>query len=294
MKEKGSKDSWRVAAKEAGGRLSDFLQSKLGALQSGKAIRRAINQKKCKINSQVEIIANTLLREGDFVSFSPPEKPLPKENGYKILIEDEFFFAVDKQPGTTCDESLTKDVRKSHPGAILLHRLDKETSGILLFAKTVKMQQEMVKLFKKQKVEKLYLAIVDGAFKKEMGKIENHLGDIGGSPGRILYGAVPEKEGKLAITHYKVLKRSSTASLLLCQPITGRTHQLRVHLNSAAHPILGDWQYGKNFRCQLEVKRHLLHAYKVQFIHPITGALIDIKSPPPADLKAAIHTLFPS
>lgn len=292
---KDSKQRFLVQEHYKEGKLSlfSFLQEQLKGTLSHKAIKRFIDAKRCKVNGQVVTISTAALKKGDSIllDLSPLEKIAQEQ---VILFEDAYLLILNKKVGSICDEQFVKPFKKEYPQLALVHRLDKETSGVLLLAKDEKTKEGMITLFKKHAVEKLYLAIVDGVFKKSEGKIENYLGQIEKSDFQITYGSVTEKEGKRAITHYRILKKSSNASLLLCQPITGRTHQLRVHLSSISHPILGDWQYGKQFICKYEAQSHLLHAYKVEFIHPVTKEKLQIKAPLPKEFDLAVKELFPS
>jgi RluA family pseudouridine synthase len=173
----------------------------------------------------------------------------------------------------------------------LVHRLDKETSGVLILAKTPDIKDKMVALFKSRNIRKFYLAIVDGVMDKNEGKIDNFLGKKHEFQGQTIYGSVDEKKGMRAITFWKCLAKYKTASVVCCELFTGRTHQLRAHLSGIGHPILGDIQYGRKFICRFKPCRNLLHAYSVAFMHPSTGKKLKIIAPIPVDFKQALKEI---
>jgi 23S rRNA-/tRNA-specific pseudouridylate synthase len=147
----------------------------------------------------------------------------------------------------------------------------------------------MIELFKEHKIEKLYFALVDGVPEKDHGIKESLLTKVGTFEGQTRYGS--RAHGQFAKTHWKVLAKGKQAALLACQPVTGRTHQIRVHLAELGHPILVDRQYAERFRCKYFAKRPLLHAARLKFIHPITHHPIDLEQKPPADFQLAMKEL---
>lgn len=159
----------------------------------------------------------------------------------------------------------------------IVHRLDKDTSGVLLVAKNDKAHQSLSAQFKDRTIQKTYLAIVKGSPKKDEGTISE---PIGRHPVNRKKMAVSQK-GREAITHYKVLKRFKNYSLVELRPKTGRTHQLRVHMKHLGHPISGDPIYNEgddsNHRLQL-------HAYKIRFLHPSTGKEMEFEAKLPDDM----------
>ncbi len=196
------------------------------------------------------------------------------------------------KPGGASYKAIKKSLPEVKAPLELVHRLDKETSGALVLAKTAAAKKKMIALFKERLVSKVYLALVDGAVAKAEGTIDNYLGKKHSYEGQTVYGSVEEKRGQRAITHWRVHKRGKSATLLSCEPYTGRTHQLRAHLSGMGHPILGDAQYSKKFICHLRPKRNLLHAYTVAFKHPTTGKPIKATAPIPLDFKQALDELI--
>lgn len=290
-----SKFEWRVSRKEAGTRLLQFLKSHCPAAHSVKALKRAIDSKLCKINQRIETFSSYVLEENDIVSLHPAafeDKTAKKSWSVPILYEDDEFLIVNKPAGLISEKGQLRVCFPTFKQELeLVHRLDKETSGVLILAKNTAAKEKMVHLFKEHKIRKVYLALVDGVIEKDEGSIDNFLGKKRSYQGQTIYGAVDEKKGQRAITYWKRLKKGKTATLIACEPYTGRTHQLRVHLSGMGHPILGDAQYGKQFRCPLTFRRNLLHAYSIAFVHPTTGKQIKSIAPIPPDFKAALTEL---
>jgi RluA family pseudouridine synthase len=277
-----------VCKEDQGEALSSFLRKKYKESVSAKKIKKAIDAKKCSVNGKSALFASTALREGDIVVIDDAFlKDDSKEKApLSVLFEDEDFLIVDKPPGLVCEEAVFKEV------GLLVHRLDKDTSGLLLLAKHEKAQKAAEALFAKRKIAKLYLALVDGVFKEKQGLIDNFLGKKASYHGQTIYGSVDPKEGQRAITDWRVLAFSKTATLVLCDLKTGRTHQIRVHMSEKGHPILADHQYAKRpFVCDYQPSRQLLHAYKLRFVHPFTGKMIECKSIPPFDFIQAVQKL---
>jgi 23S rRNA pseudouridine1911/1915/1917 synthase len=162
----------------------------------------------------------------------------------------------------------------------IVHRLDKGTTGVILVAKDTKTQEMLSALFKERGVYKTYRAIVEGIVKKEEGRIE---GNIGRHPTDRKRMAVLKQGGRDALTFFKVVARLNGFTYIEAYPKTGRTHQIRVHLAHTGHPIVGDDLYGKKARNMAE--RPLLHAYKIEFKHPVKGTPISIEAPVPEDIK---------
>jgi RluA family pseudouridine synthase len=290
-----SRFKWRVPKKQAGMRLLQFLRENCPEAPSVKAIKRAIDGKLCTVNNRTEIFSSFTLEENDAIALSETAFEQAEElkaRKLPILYEDRDLLIVNKPAGLVSD---ARSIKSCFPGAKehleLVHRLDKETSGLLILAKTAEAKERMVALFKERAIRKLYLAIVDGIVAKEEGIIDNFLGKKHSYQGQTVYGSVDDKKGQRAITYWKCLKRGKSATVLCCEPYTGRTHQLRVHLSALGHPILGDIQYGKRFACHLKPQRNLLHAYTVAFKHPMTGKTIKAVAPIPADFKWALEQL---
>jgi len=275
------KRQFKVHRKDQGSSLLHFLRKYCCEAPSIRALKRSIEKKRCTVNDRVETFSTHPLREGDKVQIDWEEKKYAPQVPI-LLWEDEYLAAYDKSSGTlSCSQNFFCDA--------LLHRLDRETSGVLITAKKREIFQEMLLLFKQRRVHKEYLALVDGVVKEGEKRIVSQLAPRHRWQGQTVYGS--SSLGKEAITEWRLLQRSSTASLLLCWPITGRTHQLRVHLKEAGHPVLGDYQYAPCFPFSLRATRHLLHSHKIHFIHPRTGRPVKIIAPLPLDFLEALKYL---
>ncbi len=269
----------KVTAKEKGMTLLSFLRNHYPDAPSVKAIKRAIEGKRCTINGRVETFSTHKLSAGDEVSIEIQEKTKLELH---LIWEDASLIAYDKPAGIVSEP-------KNFKGC-LVHRLDKETSGVILAAKSKPILDQMVELFRQKQVHKTYLAIVDGIVKEKKGTIISHLAPKHRFQGQTLYGS--SSKGQLAETRWVKVGQGPKATLLECYPITGRTHQLRVHLKEAGHPIVGDYQYAKQFKCGYRAHRHLLHAQEISFPHPVTKEPITLKAPMPADFSEALKALL--
>jgi len=280
-----------VGVKESGFKLLAYLKQKAPSTISVKAIKRAIDKGRCSVNGKIERFSTHLLVKGDRVEIDLQEDRV-LIGVPSILYEDEDLLICDKPSGRISENSFFNTFfPKYHNQLELVHRLDKETSGVIILAKNKKMRIAMETLFIKREVSKAYLAIVDKKVGEPSGTIENFLAKKSSYEGQSQWGSVPRGKGKIAITRWKVLQVGKEASLLLLEPLTGRTHQLRVHLSEWGHPILGDVQYGQHFVCSLRPNRQLLHACKILFKHPFTQQEISVTAPLPQDFLASSEQL---
>lgn len=237
------------------------------------------------------------------------EIPPPKPSELKaepiplsILYEDRYLLVVDKPAGlvvhpapghlggTLVNALLGHGGPYSGVGGFLkpgiVHRLDKETSGILVVAKDDASHRGIAKQFAERSVGRTYLALVRGVIQRDEGTID---APIGRHPARRMDMSVRlEGRGREAITRFRVMKRFPRATFVALFPQTGRTHQLRVHLAHIGHPILGDLRYGV---AMVGLSRQALHAHKLSFIHPKTGKPVHFESSFPDDLEAFIKIL---
>lgn len=216
-----------------------------------------------------------------------------------ILYEDDVLCVVNKPPGVVVNraesvkektvedwahEKFTSGIDRSG----VVHRIDKETSGILLIAKTPEVFIELQRQFKERIVKKTYLAVVHGKLVPEEGEIRAPVGRLPWNPER--FGIVPE--GKEAFTKYKVLGSWDDKSFVELYPETGRTHQIRVHLKYINHPVVGDYLYAgrKTARDDRKlVPRLMLHAWKLTFVHPTNGGEFAVEAPIPDDMMKVVH-----
>lgn len=290
-------NEWIVSEQESGASLQGFLKSKLPSI-SAKAIKRFLDAGSCTLNGRLERYGTCLVGTGDLIQFDFIEKrcaPILKEGQVKVLYKDSDILAIDKPSGISSDSRELLGLLENEFGALkLLHRLDKETSGVLLFACSEKIAHAIEKLFRERMIQKTYLAIVHGTLKSS-GVVDNYLGKLKVYQGQAIWGEVSaEKRGGVrAVTHWQVIAKGKGASLLKISPETGRTHQIRVHMSGLHTPILGDCQYGRrrggNF--PYRPQRLLLHAAELSFIHPRTFKKVTIDAPFPKSFVEALKEL---
>ncbi len=200
------------------------------------------------------------------------------------IYEDEDLVALNKPAGATFDWAL-----EHRPELLLVHRLDKDTSGIMLFAKNATAQEYLKRLFQKHEINKTYLALVVGEVKRKEGTIDLAIGRSRKTPlKRVSIGA---RRGKLrqAVTRYKIVKRFEGLTLVEAYPKTGRTHQIRSHFAAIGHPVVCDKLYaGKKLVCPEGLTRQFLHAAALEFTLP-SGGRLRLEADLPADLAAALR-----
>jgi len=212
----------------------------------------------------------------------------------EIIYQDDDILVVNKPPGLIVDRE-TIDV----PGRLVVHRLDKDTSGLLVFAKTEEALTSLQRQFKERNVKKRYSALVHGRVSPSSGVVDKPIGRAPKGIGKF----VVVEGGREAVTKYVVAEfysardkaaQSAAATLLNVEPLTGRTHQIRVHLKSIGHPIVGDKIYASR-RQQREdekiIKRQFLHAYRLGFEHPRTGEWLVFEVDLPQDLQGVLKIL---
>lgn len=283
---------------EDGTKLVKFLDEMFDGRYSKRYLKHAIEANCCLINGKVERHASHSLSFGDevIIDLEPLFRKINQEPSFdpeKVLYQDEDFLVYNKPAGIAVDGRNGLDsLLQSKFGTVgLAHRLDKDTSGALLLPKNHWAKDWLEGLFRKRKIKKTYLAIVDGIPHESKGEINNFLGARHRYQGQALYGAVSPQEGKRAVTRWKRLAEGDKSSLIECQPITGRTHQLRVHLFEMGHPILGDYQYCRDFLCMYRPTRQMLHAKKIAFPLPDQEGMVEIKAPLPADFTTTLDEL---
>lgn len=289
---------WEVSADESGIPLLTFLQKKLGFEYSGRFVKKLLEKSLCTVNLRTERFGSSIVGTGDKITLAidDPAQIAPSQiliDPSKVVFEDNHLLIYSKPAGIASDnEKLHAVLMHGKPYLGLVHRLDRDTSGALIFAKSQKAFDGMLSLFKKRLINKEYLAIVDGVPQDTQGLIDNYLGEVHRYQGQTIWGEVEQKKGLQAITAWKCERRGKDAALLRCFPKTGRTHQIRVHLSGIGHPILGDHQYGKKFRCSYRPTRCMLHASVLSFPHPCGGNEVKIRAPLPEDFRSAVEHLF--
>lgn len=254
-------------------------------------------------------IANKRVSGGERIVIRvPPPQPttlLPEPIPISILYEDDAILLIDKPSGLTVHpgagqrsgtlanalvhhlRNLPKLIGGDRPG--IVHRLDKDTSGIMVIARTESAQRKISQAFADRTVQKTYLAAVHGADIDEAGEITHAIARSKFARTKM---TIVEEGGRHAETRYEVERRMPGHALVRCYPRTGRTHQLRVHLRAIRHPIVGDPIYGwRTGVGDEEVPRLLLHAWRLAFDHPVTGERVSFEAPIPPDYEQALETL---
>jgi len=302
---------------EQGIRLDVFLSGQPG-LGSRTQLKRLIEQGRVRLNGRPAKAASKV-RSQDRIEVELPEpapatvepEPIP----LAILYEDEHLVVLDKPAGMlvhpypgrlsgTLVNALLFHCRdlsgiggQIKPG--IVHRLDKLTSGVMVAAKTDAAHQGLARQFQAHTITRAYLALVHGTMDKERGTIQSL---IGRNPRHRLKMTGRVRQGKMAVTHFVVQARYPGLTLLECRLETGRTHQIRVHLSEAGHPLVGDPLYGRGRQLPgglsaaqhatlKHLKRQALHAYRLGFVHPKTGERLEFTSNPPSDLQAVLKAL---
>ena len=209
--------------------------------------------------------------------YAPPPAGLPD-----IVYRDEHLLVVNKPSGLLSvpgrgpekADCLISRVQSGDPSALIVHRLDMETSGLLILALSGEVQRMMSMMFERRAVNKTYVALVAGDPAHEAGLVECPLAKDW--PNRPLQ-KVDIEAGKPSQTRWRVIRRAKTYALMELVPMTGRTHQLRVHMEAIGHPILGDTLYGDAIS-RAAASRWALHACRLIFDHPVTGVTLDLRS----------------
>jgi len=196
-------------------------------------------------------------------------------SGYKIIYEDDCLLVVDKPAGllTVATPKKEKYTLSSLLNAYPAHRLDREASGLILFARTKKLRQILMEEFRLRRVKKRYIAFVQGALRQKNGAITRKVRDN------------PYEPAKLALTKYRVIEARNGFSVLEVVPVTGRTNQIRIHFKQLGHPLVGErrFAFAKDFR--IKFRRVALHAADLGFIHPLSGRTMSFHSELPADMQ---------
>ena len=288
-----------VTEDEAGQRIDNYLIAHLKGVPKSR-IYRIIRGGEVRINSK-RVQVSQKIAAGDRIRVPPvrvaergdPE-PAPHYR-LPVLFEDEWIIAIDKPPGIAVHggsgvaHGVIESLRAMRPEARFLelaHRLDRETSGILLVAKKRSALTGLHEALRSRSMDKRYLAGVAGRFRNERQRVRLALAKRDTAEGKRV--SVSES-GQDAETVFHLVERRDDTSLLEAELLTGRTHQIRVHLAHLKHPVLGDDKYGdfelnKSLR-KLGLKRMFLHAARLGFDHPVTREKIQLESPLPADLR---------
>jgi 23S rRNA pseudouridine1911/1915/1917 synthase len=306
MTEPTGRYEWIVETAQARRRLDHFLVE-TGVLGSRSQIGKLIAEGRVRVDGEVAK-AGAALKVGQRIvaerSAGRPAGGAAREPiDLGVLYEDDFLLAVDKPAGLvvhpapghwsgTLVNALLHRWGGGRAGLDpercgIVHRLDKDTSGVILVAKDAATHEALAKLFRRREVRKRYVAIVCGTPRAERGEID---APIGRHPRERKRMAV-RPGGRRALTRYHVIERYRGAALLHLFPVTGRTHQIRVHLASIGCPVAADPVYARGRELPIALARQALHAESLRFVHPRTGEEMRFAAPLPADMVRAIEEL---
>ena len=309
-----------------GGQLMDFLMAKMGGMARS-SVKQLLGQRRVKVGNAIQTRHDFMLKAGDIVTVSSgrgnSQLTHPK---LRIVYEDDDLIVVNKQPGlltvaatpgsseTTAYSILRAYVKKQNAraGIYVVHRLDRETSGLLVFARSEELQHYMRQYWRELVTERTYIALTEGVLSPREGKITTWLTED--KRNAVVYSSPVDDGGDIAITNYKVLKTTKTPphpspqgresgsrhfsslegrsggvtySLVELHLETGRTNQIRVHLASKGCPVVGDRKYGHGNESS-PIDRLCLHAKVLAFIHPVTEKTIRFESPVPKEFNRVL------
>ena len=253
------------------------------------------NRAKALISNRVVLVNNAItthplaeLKPGDVVQLDRSKhKKSFRCKELDIVFEDPYLFIIDKHPGLL---SMSNNSRQQTVQAVLnrylekgggrntshlVHRLDRDTSGLMVYAKDVQTQQSLINSWQQLVTDRRYLALVKGEFEQPRGRIQSWLTE---DKKFITHSSPVDNGGKYAVTHYNVLASSNGYSLVECELETGRKNQIRVHMADLGHPVVGDRKYGSD---EDPMRRLGLHAYMLCFTHPVTGKHLRFETPVP-------------
>jgi len=286
--------SFEVAPEEAGERLDKLVAWRLGVSRS--ATRRMIEEGLVQVGGS-KVAPARKAGDGERIEVRLVGKALASEDiPVPVVFEDEHLLVVDKpaelvvhpgagnRSGTLVNALLSRGIEggedPERPGVV--HRLDRDTSGLMVLAKGEGTYSGLVAALSARRVKRVYRAIVVGKGLPETGTIDSPVGRDPANPTLMAVGT-----GKTAVTHFKVMHRAAGYTMLRVRLETGRTHQIRVHFSAIGHPVYADPLYGK----PVPGRRLWLHAERLAFVHPITGEALEFESSIPSDLREAAREL---
>lgn len=272
--------------------LMDFLMRKMAGISRNK-VKTMLANRVILVDNVITTQYNFELKPGMKVQVSKAKNNREfKHPMLKLVYEDAYIIVVEKKEGLlsvstehqkerTAQHILNEYVKRSHRNnrVFVVHRLDRETSGLMMYAKDEKTQNTLRDNWHDIVTDRRYVAIVSGDMEKDYGTIESWLTD------RKLYvssSLTDDGEGKFAVTHYRTIKRANGYSLVELDLETGRKNQIRVHMADLGHPVVGDQRYGSE--CD-PLGRLALHAFKLCFYHPVTGEPMEFETPYPTTFK---------
>ena len=298
-----------VGEEGAAQRIDNFLIRRLKGVPKSH-VYRVLRSGEVRVNS-ARVSPDYRLRSGDRIRVppvrlgEPAAKPFPRAIELPIVHEDAALLVIDKPAGIAVHGGsgvsfgVIESLRAARPEAKVLelaHRLDRDTSGLLIIAKKRGALVELHRMLRDGEVEKIYVAAVKGAWTGGAREIRERLHKFVSASGERRVSVT--REGVEAVTRVKPLATGAEASLLELTLLTGRTHQIRVHLAHAGHPVLGDQKYGdfelNRILAKQGVKRLFLHARRLAFRHPVSGERVRLEASLPVDMRRFVAERFPA
>ena len=282
-------------------RIDKYLSSKLDDSFSRAKIQKLIDEELIVVNDKV-IKSSYKVSNGDVILITDKEEDMsvkPEKMDIDIVYEDDDVMVINKKSGVVVHPApgnysgtlvnglmyLSKDLShvngEFRPG--IVHRIDKDTSGLLIVAKNDKAHRILAEELKEKKIKRKYIALVSGVINHDIGEID---APIGRDPSDRKKMCVTSTNSKDAITHFRVLERYKNASLIECELETGRTHQIRVHMKYINHPVINDPVYGKNNHGEFG---QLLHAKEITFTHPTTKEVMTFSCEVPEEFNKILE-----
>jgi 23S rRNA pseudouridine1911/1915/1917 synthase len=276
-------------------KLLDFVMQVLDGIGRNKA-KSILVHGGVTVDGQVQSHVDYPLDEGCVVQIRRHARPSATRNPhYNIVYEDQWVVVVDKQQGvlsmpvgagslnmkTLLDRHFTETRQRCT--AHVVHRLDCRTSGLMVYAKSVDVQQQMTADWHSTIIDRRYVAVVDGVMEEPAGKVESWLHD---TDRMIVVSSPVDDGGKWAATEWELVEQADNRSLLFLHLLTGRKNQIRVHMADIGHPVVGDGKYGHQ---DDPGSRMCLHAFRLAFYHPVTGEPLYFETPIPRFFGTALH-----
>lgn len=274
--------------------LIDFVMEKMHGISRNRA-KALISNRVVLVNNAITTHPLTELKAGQVVQLDRSKhKKAFHSNDIDIVYEDPYLLVVDKRPGLL---SMSNNTRQQTVQTVLnrylekgggrntshlVHRLDRDTSGLMVYAKDVQTQQSLIDGWQHLVTDRRYIALVEGELESQRGRIQSWLTE---DKRFITHSSPVDNGGKFAVTHYNVLESSNGYSLVECELETGRKNQIRVHMADLGHPVVGDHKYGS----EIDPMRRLgLHAYMLCFTHPVTGKHLRFETPVPVPFEKCL------
>ena len=276
-------------------KLLDFVMQTLDGISRNKA-KSILAHGGVTVDGQVQSHVDFPLEAGSFVQIRRHAQPVTLNNRYyRIVYEDQWLVVVDKQQGvlsmpvgagslnmkTLLDRHFAETRQRCT--AHVVHRLDARTSGLMVYAKSVDVQQQMIADWHGTIIDRRYVAVVEGVMEDPAGRIESWLHD---TESMVVVSSPVDDGGKWAATEWELIEQAEQRSLLFLHLITGRKNQIRVHMADIGHPVVGDGKYGHQ---DDPGSRMCLHAFRLAFYHPVTGEPMSFETPIPYFFGTALH-----